>query len=60
MLVGLRTPDFGWARRLVLRLGGRARVLSPPELAAEVRDYAGRALARYAEGVAAEAEKMAR
>lgn len=58
-LVGLRTPDFGWARQLVLRLGGRASVLAPPELAAQVGEYARRALAGYAEGVRAEGAKMA-
>lgn len=50
VLVGLRTPDLGWARQLVMRLGGRAAVVAPPELAAEVREQAARALSRYPEG----------
>lgn len=47
--VALRTPDTGWVRRLALRLGGSGRVLAPPELAAEVRASAERALAAYAD-----------
>jgi proteasome accessory factor C len=46
--VGLRTPDTGWVRRLALRLGDDGRVTSPPELAAQVREDAAAALARYA------------
>jgi predicted DNA-binding transcriptional regulator YafY len=45
--VGLRTPDTGWVRRLALRLGEDGRVMSPPELAAQVRDDAAAALAQY-------------
>lgn len=45
--VGLRTPDTTWIRRLALRLGEDARVVSPPGLAAEVRETALAALARY-------------
>jgi proteasome accessory factor C len=45
--VGLRTPDTAWVRRLALRLGENARVVSPPELAAEVRATAAAALAQY-------------
>jgi proteasome accessory factor C len=45
--VGLRTADPAWIRSLVLRLGGTAKVLAPAELAAEIRDVAGRALAAY-------------
>ena len=41
----LRTPDTGWVRRLALRLGEDGRVVSPPGLAAEIRD-AGRAALR--------------
>jgi proteasome accessory factor C len=43
----LRTPDTGWVRRLALRLGEDGRVISPPELVAEVRDAATAALANY-------------
>ena len=43
----LRTPDTGWVRRLALRLGEDGRVISPPELAAEIRDAATAALANY-------------
>jgi proteasome accessory factor C len=46
--VVLRTPDLGWARRLVLRLGGRASVVEPVELRSEVSAAAKRALAAYA------------
>jgi len=43
----LRTPDTGWVRRLALRLGEDGRVISPPELVAEIRDAATAALANY-------------
>ena len=43
----LRTPDTGWVRRLALRLGEDGRVISPSELAAEIRDAATAALANY-------------
>ena len=43
----LRTPDTGWVRRLALRLGEDGRVISPPGLAAEVRDRPPRRLANY-------------
>jgi proteasome accessory factor C len=46
--VGLRAHDPGLVRRLALRLGEDARVVSPPELAAEVRATAAAALAQYA------------
>jgi proteasome accessory factor C len=46
--VGLRTPDTGWVRRLLLRLGEDGRVISPPELVTQVRADATAALARYA------------
>jgi proteasome accessory factor C len=46
--VALRTPDTGWVRGLALRLGDDGRVLSPPELAAAVREDAAAALAQYA------------
>lgn len=46
-VVAVRTGDTAWLRRLVLRLGGRAVVLDPPDLAAQVRDAALEALAAY-------------
>ena len=51
--VVLRTPDTGWVRRLALRLGEDGRVVSPPELAAEIRNAASAALANYDGGSAA-------
>ena len=45
--IGLRTPDTTWIRRLALRLGEDARVVSPPGLADEVRAAAAAALALY-------------
>ncbi|HYN74674.1 MAG TPA: WYL domain-containing protein [Candidatus Limnocylindria bacterium] len=45
--VTLRTPELAWARRLVLRLAGGASVVSPPELAEEVRRTASAALLAY-------------
>jgi proteasome accessory factor C len=45
--IALRTPDTRWVRRLALRLGGAARVVSPGSLAAEVRAGAAAALAQY-------------
>jgi proteasome accessory factor C len=45
--VVLRTPDTRWVRRLALRLGEDGRVISPPELVAEIRDAATAALANY-------------
>jgi proteasome accessory factor C len=46
--VSLRTPDPRWVRRLALRLGEEGRVISPPDLASQVRDDASAALAQYA------------
>jgi len=46
--VGLRTPDTRWVRRLALRLGEDARLISPPELVTQVRADATAALAQYA------------
>jgi proteasome accessory factor C len=46
--VSLPTPDTQWVRRLALRLGEDGRVISPPDLAARVRDDAMAALALYA------------
>jgi len=45
--IGLRTPDTAWLRRLALRLGEDARVVSPAGLADEVRKTAAAALAQY-------------
>jgi proteasome accessory factor C len=45
--IGLRTPDTAWLRRRVLQFGEDARVVSPPELADEVRSAAAAALAQY-------------
>jgi len=45
--VSLRTPDTRWVRRLALRLGEDVRVVSPPELTADVRHAAQAALALY-------------
>jgi proteasome accessory factor C len=45
--IGLRTPDTTWVRRLALRLGEDARVLSPAGLAEETRATAAAALALY-------------
>jgi proteasome accessory factor C len=47
MRVSLRTPDTQWVRRLALRLGEDGRIISPPELAARIRDDATAALALY-------------
>jgi proteasome accessory factor C len=44
--VRMRYADRGWMVRLVLGLGGRARVEDPPELADEVRERARSALRR--------------
>lgn len=47
--LALRVGDTGWVRRLVLRLGTHARVVSPPELADEVEQAARAALRAYAD-----------
>jgi proteasome accessory factor C len=49
LLLRMRTGDTAWLRQLVLRLGGAARVVDPPELAASVADSARAALAAYGE-----------
>lgn len=49
LVVLLRTPDLRWVARLVLRLGGAAVVLDPPELARAVSAEAAAALAAYAQ-----------
>ena len=46
--VGLRTPDTRLVRRLALRLGEDGRVISPADLAAQIREDAAAALAQYA------------
>lgn len=46
-LVRLRVTDDRWLRQLVLRLGGAARVLDPPQLAAAVAERAREALDAY-------------
>lgn len=46
-VVRLRTCDTAWLRRLLWRLGGRAWVLEPAEVVAEVREGAAEALAGY-------------
>jgi proteasome accessory factor C len=46
--VELRTPDTRLVRRLALRLGEDGRVISPADLAAQVREDATAALAQYA------------
>lgn len=45
--VRLRVADPRWLRALVLRLGGAARVTSPPELATEITTRAREALQAY-------------
>ncbi len=45
--VVLRTPDTQWVRRLALRLGEDGKVVSPPELAAQITKDAAAALAQY-------------
>jgi proteasome accessory factor C len=51
--VTLRAPDPDRIRRLVLRLGGAARVLAPEQFVTEVRDTATAALAAYGADAAA-------
>jgi predicted DNA-binding transcriptional regulator YafY len=48
--VTLPAKDLQWVARLVLRLGGEARVLAPPELGELVRETARQALGRYRRG----------
>ena len=47
-MVELPVADLGWARQLVLRLGGDGRPLAPAELVDAVRDETARALEAYA------------
>jgi proteasome accessory factor C len=48
------TRDLAWVTKLVLRLGGEARVLGPPELREAVREMAARTLAPYRRPTAGE------
>ncbi|GAA6526845.1 WYL domain-containing protein [Intrasporangium sp. DVR] len=48
--VTLKVADPALVRRLILRLGGEARVVSPPELIEAVADEARAALAHYGAG----------
>lgn len=50
LVVELAVADLGWARQLVLRLGGTVRPLSPPELIAAVREDVEEALVAYTGG----------
>src|SRR3989454_76132 len=45
--VTLPTKDLPWAAKLILRLGGEATVLEPPELSAMVADTGRRTLSLY-------------
>jgi len=45
--VTLPTKDLQWVAKLILRLGGEAQVLDPPELAGMVRETARRTLEAY-------------
>jgi proteasome accessory factor C len=47
LIVSLRVHDDAWVRRLALGLAGVARVIDPPDLAAEIRDAAALALSAY-------------
>jgi proteasome accessory factor C len=48
VVVKLRSRDDAWLRRVALGVAGFGRVTDPPEVAADVRDAASRALAGYA------------
>jgi len=47
LTIGLRTAETAWLRRLMVRLGGTARVVDPPDLARDVAEAAEQALAAY-------------
>ncbi|HEX5018745.1 MAG TPA: WYL domain-containing protein [Actinomycetes bacterium] len=47
LVVDMPVGDLGWARQLLLQLGGSARPLEPPELIDAVRAEAEAALAAY-------------
>jgi proteasome accessory factor C len=53
----LRYADPAWLVRLVLGLGGGARLLAPPELAAEVARRAWEALAAPPTGAGGPADR---
>jgi len=46
--VTIPAKELAWVAKLVMRLGGEARVLDPPELVELVRETARQTLARYA------------
>jgi len=48
--VTLPAKDLPWVAKLILRLGGEAEVLSPPELAEMVAETARKTLLRYRRG----------
>jgi proteasome accessory factor C len=50
LIVELPVGDLGWARQLLLQLGGSARPVGPPELIASVQEEAEAALAAYTSG----------
>ena len=45
--VTIPTKELPWVAKLVLRLGGEAKVVDPPELSAMVREAARVTLGRY-------------
>jgi proteasome accessory factor C len=45
--VTLPTKDLAWVAKLVLRLGGEAEIVAPPELVELTREEARQTLARY-------------
>ena len=47
LTVRLRVGDPAWLTQLMLRLGGSARIIDPPDLAKSVREVAVRALQNY-------------
>jgi proteasome accessory factor C len=47
MTIQLRVADPGWLVRLMLRLGGEATLVAPPDLADQVRRTARAALGAY-------------
>lgn len=46
--ISLPTKDLAWAAKLVLRLGGEARVIEPPELRSLTKKLAEKTLEHYA------------
>lgn len=47
LVVELPVGDLGWARQLLLQLGGSGRPLAPPELVEDLKAEASEALAAY-------------